>query len=152
VPGPKPVAHDLPAAVSDPSVPMQVHAARMFQTDGRSEMRLDMQTQSFGGVEVHTSVSGKDVQLSVTAEHGDLRSFLAPEMPALQSNLQQHDLRLQQVRTLLNTSAQREFSSGSEQREQRFARPHSRTGVFDHRNIVGDPDEEDSPKSLSIRI
>ena len=149
---PKPAAHDLPAALSDPSVPVQVHAARMFQADGRSEMRLDMQTQAFGGVEVHTSVSGKDVQLSVSAEHGDLRSFLAPEMPVLQSNLQQHDLRLQQVRTVLNTGTQREFSSGSEQQEQRFARSHPRPGMFDQHDIAGSPEEEDSPKGLSIRI
>lgn len=148
----KVVAHDLPAAVSEPSVPVQVHAARMFQSDGRSEMRLDMQTQSFGGVEVHTSVSGKDVQLSVSAEHGDLRGFLAPEMPVLQSNLQHHDLRLQQVRTLLSTGTQREFSSGSEQQEQRFARPHTRPGDFDQRNVTGNSEEEDSPKGLSIRI
>ena len=149
---PRPGAHDLPAAMPDPAAPVQVSAARIVQTDSRAGMRLDMQTQSFGGVEVHTSVAGRDVQLSVSAEHGDLHSFLAPEMPVLQSQLQQHDLRLQQVRTVLNYGTQQEFSSGSGRQEQRFARPQTRPGAFDSQNITGSPDEEDSPKGLSIRI
>lgn len=151
-PAPRSAAHDLPAAMPDPAVPVQVSAARIVQTGDRAGMRLDMQTQAFGGVEVHTSVAGKDVQLSVSAEHGDLHSFLAPEVPVLQSQLQQHDLRLQQVRTVLNYGTQQEFSSGSGRQEQRFARPHVRPGAFGPHNIVGSPEEEDFPRGLSIRI
>lgn len=144
--------HDIPTATPDPAAPVEIRSARIVQTDSRVGMRLDMQTQAFGGVEVHTSVAGKDVQLSITAEHGDLHSFLAPEMPMVQMQLQQHDLRLQQVRTVLNYGTQPEFSSGSGRQEQSFARPHSRSAAFDQHNITRSSDEEDSPKGLSIRI
>lgn len=146
-------AHDAQPAVLPITNSLQIHAAHIVQAGSRAEMRLDMRTQAFGGVEIHTAISGKDVQLVVSAEHGNLRSFLAPEMPVLQSSLQQHDLRLEQVRTFVNTGTQPEFSSGSGRQEQNFSRPRTRTGVFyQSEDSSGNFGEEDSPKGLSIRI
>lgn len=149
---PKPASHDLPAAIPDASTPVQVHAARIVQADERTEMRMGMQTQAFGALEVHASVSGKEVRFAVTAEHGDLRSFLTPEVPVLQNNLQQHDLRLEHVRTALSTASQQEFSPGSGREERRFSRPHQQPGVFDQQHSTASLDEEDSPGGLNIRI
>lgn len=113
---------------------------------------MGMQTQAFGALEVHASVSGKEVRFAVTAEHGDLRSFLTPEMPVLQNNLQQHDLRLEQVRTVLGAGTQQQFSPGSGREERRFSRPHQQPGTFDQQHIAASLEEEDSPRGLNIRI
>lgn len=84
---------------------------------------MEMRTQAFGGVEIHATVSGKDVQLSIGADRGDLRTSLAPELPTLQNALQQLDLRLEHVHTLSpGNHAQPDFSSGSDRQEQRFQR------------------------------
>ena len=149
---PKPALHDVPATTPDAPAPVQVHSARMVQGDQRSEMRMGMQTEAFGALEVHASVSGRDVRLAVSAEHGDLRSCLAPEVPVLQSNLQQHDLRLEQVRTVLSGGMQQEFSPGSGREERRFSRPHHQPGAFDQPRIAASLDDEDSAGGLSIRI
>jgi hypothetical protein len=112
-----------PAAKISATQPVQVHAARIIQSGSQSEMRMEMRTQAFGGVEIHATVSGKDVQLSIGADRGDLRTSLAPELPALQNALQQLDLRLEHVRTLSpGNQAQPDFSSGSNRQEQRFQR------------------------------
>lgn len=145
-------SHDLSVPVPDASISVQVHAARIVQADQYAEMRLGMQSQTFGALEVHTSVSGKDVQFAISSEHGDLHGFLTQEVPMLQSSLQQHDLRLQQVRTVLNTEIQRDFSQGSGRREQRFSRPQQLLGTFDQHDVVAGLDEEDSSNGFSIRI
>lgn len=150
---PTPPLHDVPQPTPAAPLPVQVHAARMVQNEDRAEMKLDMRTEIFGAVEVRTTVSGKDVQLAVSAEHGDLRAFLASEMPALQNSLQQHDMRLEHIRTLSNAGTQPEFSSGSGKQEQRFSRPRPRGGtLFQDEPGTGDFSNQDFRHGLSIRV
>jgi len=121
-----------PAQIST-AQPVQVHAARIIQSGSQSEMRVEMRTQAFGTVEIRATVSGKDVQLSMGADRGDLHSSLAPEIPVLQNALQQHDLRLEHVRTLSpGNQTQPDFSSGSGRQGQRFQRPTTQSlGIFE---------------------
>lgn len=120
-------APDPTSAQTQAAQAPQVHAARIIQSGSDSQMRLEMRTRSFGDIEIHATVSGKQVQVSVVADHGDLRSFLAPEIPVLQDTLKQHDLRLEHVRTYLpNSDVQPDFSSGSGKQEHKFPRPSTR--------------------------
>ncbi|HEX3819433.1 MAG TPA: flagellar hook-length control protein FliK, partial [Candidatus Sulfotelmatobacter sp.] len=74
-----------------------VQAAQIVSRAAQSEMRIGLNTPSFGSVEVHTVVRANDVGLLIGSERGDLKSLLSSELPAIAGNLQQHDLRLNQV-------------------------------------------------------
>jgi hypothetical protein len=79
----------------------QVQTARIIQSAAKSEMQVGLRTDSFGAVQVHTKISEKQVEVEVGSERGDLKGFISSELPALQNSLQQHDLRLNHLRSLL---------------------------------------------------
>jgi hypothetical protein len=56
-----------------------------------------MNTQAFGSVEIHTVVHANEVGVQIGSEKGDLRSLLSNELPGIANNLQQQNLRLNQV-------------------------------------------------------
>jgi hypothetical protein len=94
--------------------PAQAPVARIFHNPSQSEMRVGLRTESFGVVDVHTTISEKQVEVAMGSERGDLKGFMAPELPVLQSNLQQHDLRLQTLRTFAPAyTAQSDVFSGA---------------------------------------
>jgi len=99
-------ADALPSSTAKPiedphaSANSSVQGVRFVQNAGQEEMRVGLRTESFGTVQVHTSISDKSVDVTLGSEHGDLKTFMFSELPALQSTLQQHDLRLQQLRTV----------------------------------------------------
>jgi hypothetical protein len=151
-----------PTTVSDPELrnsdaqppaplPAQFHTVRMIQTATQSEMRMEMRTHAFGDVEIHATVSGKEVQMSLGADHGDLRNSFALELPALQNALQQHGLRLEHVRTLASGS-EADLSSGSSKQEQKFQRPGPRSSETHNTAHSGDdPILEERCTRLSVR-
>jgi hypothetical protein len=63
-----------------------------------SEMHIGLQTTAFGTVEVHAVVRESQVGISIGSERGELHKLMTNEMPALSVRLQEHDLRLDQVR------------------------------------------------------
>ena len=95
------VAHSLPAPDASTS---NVQVARIVDSVGRSEMHIDLRTQDFGSVDVHTILRENQLGLTVGSEKGDLRSFLAPEVSALQTFIHQQDLRLDAVRFIDHSS------------------------------------------------
>jgi flagellar hook-length control protein FliK len=101
----------------------------MVDRGSQQEMHIDLNTASFGSVEVHTTIHGGEVNLAVGSERGDLRSFLTAEVPALQASFQQHDLRFDNIRFLTqhtgNAGTNTGFSggSGSHSRSFRHANP-----------------------------
>jgi hypothetical protein len=101
-PTPAPRADTTPALPDPASKPPlnDVQAARLVNHAGQSEMHIDVRTPAFGTVEVHTVVRESQVGLAVGSERGDLRSFLGPELPALQSTLRQQELQFDGVRFL----------------------------------------------------
>jgi hypothetical protein len=123
----------------------------MIQTATQSEMRMEMRTHAFGDVEIHATVSGKEVQMSLGADHGDLRGSFALELPALQNALQQHGLRLEHVRTLASGS-EADLSSGSSKQEQQFQRPGPHSSETHTMAHSGDePILEERSTRLSVR-
>ena len=89
----------LPSAVDSPTNPITgpVQMAQMVSKAAQSEMRIGMNTSAFGNVEVRTVVHANDVGVLIGSEKGDLRSFLANELPAIANTLQQQNLRLNHV-------------------------------------------------------
>jgi hypothetical protein len=93
----------LAALDQDPgqaAVPAGVPVARLVEKLGQAEMHIGFRTLSFGSVEVHTTVRDAGVGVAIGSEKGDLRSALAPEIPALEASFRQHELRLDGLRFL----------------------------------------------------
>ncbi|HEV2469748.1 MAG TPA: flagellar hook-length control protein FliK [Candidatus Sulfotelmatobacter sp.] len=79
------------------SSPGSVQLAQIVNKAAQSEMRIGLNTSSFGNVEVRTTVRANDVGVSIGSEKGDLRSLFTSELPIVSGNLQQQSLRLTQV-------------------------------------------------------
>lgn len=91
---------EVPVEAAAPREIAPVQVARIFHGLDQSQMHVGLRTESFGAVEVRTSISDKQVEIALGSERGDLKGFMASELPILQNNLQQHDLRLQTLRTV----------------------------------------------------
>jgi hypothetical protein len=104
--GPKP-ASDVPnyaeAAADSIRQPVSasVQSARILQNSNQSEMHVGLRTESFGNIQVHTTIADKQVDVALGSERGDLKGLMNSELPALQSALHDHDFRLQQLRTIV---------------------------------------------------
>lgn len=92
-------SYRVPAAIlfSSKALAGPVQLARIFENAGQAEMRIGLNTAAFGDVQVRTVVHAGDVGVQIGSEKGDLRSFLANDIPGITHNLQQQDLRLAQV-------------------------------------------------------
>lgn len=90
------VAPSVPDPPAPPG-PGSVQMARMVSKAAQAEMRIGLNTQAFGSVEVRTSVHSNDVGVVIGSERGDLRSLMTNDLPGIASNLQQQNLRLNQV-------------------------------------------------------
>jgi hypothetical protein len=108
----------------------------MVDRVGQSEMHIGLRSTAFGSVEVHTVVRDSQIGLTVGSEKGDLRTFLGPEIPALQSSLGQHALRFDNVRFLAERpnsqggfSAFADSHSQPDQQRQPVYAPRSSTGA-----------------------
>lgn len=137
--------------------PPQAQVARIFHNSSQSEMHVGFRTESFGAVDVHTTISEKQVEVAMSSERGDLKGFMASEMPALQSNLQQHDLRLQTLRTIVPAYVtQSDVFSGAGGQPQDSQRQGTvwRTAVFQgHETVQGEDEDLWAPRAgLSVRV
>jgi len=126
-----------------------VQAAQMVERPGQVEMHIDLRTQVFGSVEIHTAVRDNQLGLSLSNERGDLRSFLSAEVPALQTVAGQHDLQMGHIRYAESGIAMGAGFSGG-----RDAHPHQRSparaGVPE--SLLAENREEDSlPGEINVR-
>jgi hypothetical protein len=107
------------APAPQPTLPGVLQTARLVDRAGQSEMHIGLRSAAFGSVEVHTVVRDSQIGLTVGSEKGDLRTFLGPEIPALQSSLGQHALRFDGVRFLAERSnSQSGFSAFADSQSQ----------------------------------
>jgi Flagellar hook-length control protein FliK len=87
------------SALQTPDAPLGhlVNAAQLTNVAGLSEMRIAMQTDKLGAIELHARVSGDEVGASIFVEKRDAHAALAVELPALQQALSDKQLRIDQV-------------------------------------------------------
>jgi len=98
-----------------------VQTAHLVDQMGQTEMHIGLRTSAFGNVEVHTIVRDAQVGVAMGSERGDLKSFLASEVPALQSAFRQQNLRLETIQfTGQGGSLNAGFSGGAEQQSRSF--------------------------------
>ena len=74
-----------------------VSDAQLTNAAGQSEMRIALQTDKLGAIELHTRVSGDQVGAAIIVEKRDAHAALAVELPALQQALSDRQLRVDQV-------------------------------------------------------
>jgi hypothetical protein len=106
-----PAAATLPAAPANPpetaphlldgATNPTVSDAQLSQNSNHSEMRIAMQTDKLGAVELHARVSGDEIGAAITVEKRDAHAALAVELPALQQDLADKHFRVDQI-TLLH--------------------------------------------------
>src|SRR5579862_980060 len=70
----------------------------------RGEMRVALQTDQLGSVELHARIVGDQLGAAITVERKDAHTILATELPALQQSLSEKQLRVEEL-SLLHGSA-----------------------------------------------
>ncbi|MGB2643758.1 MAG: flagellar hook-length control protein FliK [Candidatus Acidiferrum sp.] len=108
-PNPHPAPQALPSAPAQtqPALPSPhapdapwghvVSDAQLTNSTNETEMRIAMQTDKLGAVELHARVSGDEIGASILVEKHDAHAALAVELPALQQSLSDKQLRVGQV-------------------------------------------------------
>jgi hypothetical protein len=141
-----------------PSTPLPpagtVEGARLVTGAAQSEMHIELRTQAFGSVEVHTVVRDSQVGLTVGSERGDLRTLLANEVSSLQTALRQQDLRFDNIRFLETSSgATAGFSSGADSQTRSSNQQHFSTGgLFSIHSPPDDPPELEIGAGIRARL
>jgi flagellar hook-length control protein FliK len=90
--------HSLDAALNP-----TVSAAQISQNSNHSEMRIAMQSDKLGAIELRARVAGDEFGAAITVEKRDAHAALAVELPALQQALSDKQFRIDQI-TLLHGS------------------------------------------------
>jgi len=154
LPAALPASNDAPTEASHPEASAPVQSARIFHNVNQSEMQVGLRTDTFGAVQVRTSISEKQVEVALGSERGDLTGFMTSELPTLQSNLQQHDLRLQHLRTITPAYAAQSdaFSQGGQSRNSRRESSESQVTTLDSADAEAEDVSIESESGLSIRI
>ncbi len=71
-----------------------VSATRIMDHSGGTEVRIEMQSDSLGSVELRAHVSGNQIGASIAVEHHDAEVMLSTELPALHSALIEKNIRV----------------------------------------------------------
>jgi Flagellar hook-length control protein FliK len=110
-----------------------VNSAKLMDAAGHSEMRIAMDTDKLGAVELRARMVGDVVGAAITVEKRDTHAVLALELPALQQALSDKQLRIEQV-TLLHgslSSTMGDASASTKQDERSAAHAASRSWAAD---------------------
>jgi hypothetical protein len=95
-----------------------VSSAQLAEVASHTEMRIAMQTDKLGNVELRAHVSGESVGAAITVEKRDAHSLLAVELPALQQALAEKSLRVDQVALFQGSLNLNDSQSGRDERQQ----------------------------------
>jgi hypothetical protein len=123
-PVPLPDSHSSPSpSEAGPSLSAgPVQMAQIVSKTAQSEMRIGLNTASFGSVEVRTIVQANDVGVVIGSEKGDLHALMTNELPGIANTLQQQNLRLNQVNFHQGfTFSGNSSSGGSDSQPRHFA-------------------------------
>jgi flagellar hook-length control protein FliK len=83
-----------PASASEHGAPV-VNAAHIVDQPGQTEIRIEMQADSLGGIELRAHIAGDQIGASIAVEHHEAQLALASELPALHSALAEKNLRIE---------------------------------------------------------
>ncbi len=94
---PQPLPWQTAQVAQDAAATRSVSDAQLAQSATHSEMRISMQSDKFGPIELHARVTGDEVGAAITVEKRDAHAALAAELPALHQALGEKQLRVEQV-------------------------------------------------------
>ena len=81
-----------------PSVDSKViNVAQFSGNNAHSQVRIAMQADELGQVELHATVSGQQVGAAITVEKKEAHAAMAGELPSLQQALEEKNLRVSEV-------------------------------------------------------
>ena len=137
-----------------PAAPIQV--APLLQRMEQSAIRMGVRTPAFGSVEIRTSLRGNHLGLALSAEKGDLKTFMGPEISGLQDSLRRHQFHFEGVRFLETQSASLGTRSDADPHSQSQHRAFAASGHAGHIRKT-EAENEDEPitarkKSLSLHV
>ncbi len=128
-----------PGGIAAPeSAPRIVHAAKLMEAAGQSEMRVSMKSET-GTVDVRAVLEGSHISATVAAQHSGTRDWLLSNLHELHSTLSKDDLNLRTFE-VTDTTLQNEghqAHSGRQEQQQNSGAPaqfrkdgRSTTGTF----------------------
>ena len=101
-----------------------VDSAKLVEAAGRSEMRIAMDTDKLGPVELRARMNGDEVGAAITVEKRDAHAVLAVEMPALQQALSDKHLQVEHITLLHASLGSTAGDAGSAPRQDSRSSPH----------------------------
>lgn len=137
-----------------PAAPIQV--APLLQRMEQSAIRMGVRTPAFGSVEIRTSLRGNHLGLALSAEKGDLKTFMSPEISGLQDSLRRHQFHFEGVRFVETQSASLGARSDADPHSPSQHRAFAAPGHAGHIRKT-EAENEDEPitarrKSLSLHV
>jgi flagellar hook-length control protein FliK len=101
-----------------------VNAAHLLDHAGQTEIRIEMQGGSLGGVELRAHMSGNDIGASIAVEHHDVQDMLANDLPALHNALIEKNLRVDYLSVSQGMPGSMNGGAGSDAGHRSFYQPH----------------------------
>jgi flagellar hook-length control protein FliK len=100
-----------------------VNNAQLVQAAGHSEMRIAMDSDKLGAVELRARMIGDVVGAAITVEKREAHAILAVELPALQQALSDKQLRIEQVTLLHGSFSATTGDAGASARQEERSAP-----------------------------
>ncbi len=81
----------------DQQHPTLIQSAHLVSEASKSDVRIALQGEQMGLVELHAKMTGDQVSASITVEHHDTHALLSADLPALHQLLNEHQLRVREI-------------------------------------------------------
>lgn len=121
------VANKMTASVENPVNPAGgvINTASMLQSQGKTEMRVAMQTENLGPLELHAVLDGGHLGASIAVVNHEAHTLLTNSLPSLQQVLNDQNLRVDHL-SVLNAATSSGTNTGNGSRFQSGGQPQSR--------------------------
>jgi hypothetical protein len=143
---PKTTDTSSPAAIPLPQAVSVINTAKLIQSTGQSEMRVDMRSNDFGNISISTSANRDLISAQISLDHGELARTLAAHLPEMQARLgsQAMDVRIdmngqaagQRMGTSAGTSNGSEDGSRGDRQQEGSASRQSANGSTGYGNSI----------------
>ena len=111
-----------------------LHSAKLVERIGQTELRVGVQTEQFGNVDIRTSMARNQFSAQISVERPELGKVLAAELPNLQNRLSEQRIPGANI-TLENQSSGGSAGFGRESRQSQTT----------HQIVIPDNTEVESP-------
>jgi flagellar hook-length control protein FliK len=100
-----------------------VNGAHIVTQPGQTEIRIEMQADSLGGVELRAHIAGDQIGASISVEHHDAQVALATDLPALHNALAEKNLRLESLTVSQGTFSSLSGGFGQDTNQRSYSQP-----------------------------